>query len=80
MPTPGERKTVQSRILACAVDIWLTTVARNEAEWWRGFEPQRQGFGKRAAIGSLWRAPFPARFLGGKKSPCPIVDADSLGR
>ena len=54
MPSPGERKIVQSRILACAEDIGLTAVARNVAERRRGFEPQRHGFGKRAATGSVY--------------------------
>ena len=53
MPTPGEHKTVQARILAYAEAIHLrqgyggqvgwTIVSREEAEQRRGFEPQMTG-------------------------------------
>jgi hypothetical protein len=39
MPTPGEHKTVQSRILAYAAAIGWTVVSREEAEQRRGFDP-----------------------------------------
>jgi type I restriction enzyme, R subunit len=39
MPTPGEYKTVQSRILQYAEDIGWTYVPRAEAEKRRGFDP-----------------------------------------
>jgi type I restriction enzyme R subunit len=39
MPTPGEHKTVQARILAYAEAIGWTIVSREEAERRRGFEP-----------------------------------------
>lgn len=39
MPTPGEHKTVQSRILAYAEAIGWTFVSRDEAEQRRGFDP-----------------------------------------
>jgi type I restriction enzyme R subunit len=39
MPTPGEHKTVQSRILAYAQEIGWTFVSREEAERRRGFDP-----------------------------------------
>ena len=39
MPTPGEHKTVQSRILAYAEAIGWTVVPRAEAEQRRGFAP-----------------------------------------
>ena len=38
MPTPGEHKTVQSRILGCAEAIGWTFVPREEAEQRRGFD------------------------------------------
>jgi type I restriction enzyme R subunit len=40
MPTPGEHKTVQPRILGYAEAIGWTFVSREEAEQRRGFEPQ----------------------------------------
>ena len=43
MPTPGEYKTVQSRILAYAEAIGWTIVSREEAERRRGYEPQMTG-------------------------------------
>lgn len=39
MPTPGEHKTVQSRILAYAEAIGWTIVYREDAEQRRGFDP-----------------------------------------
>ncbi len=40
MPTPGEHKTVQARILAYAEAIGWTFVSREEAERRRGFDPE----------------------------------------
>ncbi len=39
MPTPGEHKTVQARIIAYAQQIGWTYVFRAEAERRRGFDP-----------------------------------------
>ncbi|MBP6421945.1 MAG: hypothetical protein KA271_03535 [Propionivibrio sp.] len=39
MPTPGELKTVQARILGYAEAIGWTLVSREEAEQRRGFDP-----------------------------------------
>ena len=39
MPTPGEHKTVQARILKYAEVIGWTVVSREEAEQRRGFDP-----------------------------------------
>jgi type I restriction enzyme R subunit len=39
MPTPGEHKTVQARILGYAEAIGWTIVSREEAEQRRGFDP-----------------------------------------
>jgi len=39
MPTPGEHKTVQARILAYAEAIGWIFVSREEAEQRRGFDP-----------------------------------------
>ena len=39
MPTPGEHKTVQARILAYAKAIGWSVVSRQEAEQRRGFNP-----------------------------------------
>jgi type I restriction enzyme R subunit len=39
MPTPGEHKTVQARILAYAEAIGWTVVSRQESERRRGFDP-----------------------------------------
>ncbi len=39
MPTPGEHKTVQARILEYAEAIGWTIVSREEAEQRRGFSP-----------------------------------------
>ena len=40
MPTPGEHKTVQARILEYAEAIGWTIVSREEAEQRRGFDPE----------------------------------------
>ena len=40
MPTPGEHKTVQARILEFAEAIGWTLVSREEAEQRRGFDPE----------------------------------------
>ncbi|NTU43996.1 MAG: HsdR family type I site-specific deoxyribonuclease [Chlorobiaceae bacterium] len=40
MPTPGEHKTVQARILAYAQEIGWAFVPREEAEMRRGFDPE----------------------------------------
>lgn len=39
MPTPGEHKTVQARILTYAQEIGWTYISREEAERRRGFDP-----------------------------------------
>ena len=39
MPTPGEHKTVQARILKYAQEIGWNFVPREEAEVRRGFDP-----------------------------------------
>ena len=41
MPTPGEHKTVQARILEYAENIGWTFVSREEAEQRRGFDPEK---------------------------------------
>ena len=38
MPTPGEHKTVQARILEYAESIGWTVVSREKAEQWRSFD------------------------------------------
>jgi len=40
MPTPGEHKTVQARILAYAEATGWTLVSREESEGRRGFDPK----------------------------------------
>ena len=45
MPTPGEHKTIQARILAYAKAIGWTIVSRVEAERRRGFNPQMAQMG-----------------------------------
>jgi type I restriction enzyme, R subunit len=40
MPTPGEHKTVQARILAYAQEIGWTFVPREEEERRQGFDPE----------------------------------------
>jgi hypothetical protein len=40
MQKPGEHKTVQARSLAYAQEIRCTVLPREEAEGWRGFDPE----------------------------------------
>jgi type I restriction enzyme R subunit len=54
MPTPGEHKTVQSRILQYAHDIGWTFVARDEAQRRRGFDPDGNTPEERARKASLF--------------------------
>ena len=49
MPTPGEHKTVQARILAYADEICWTYVPRGEAEKRRGFDHSRETPAEQAA-------------------------------
>ena len=44
MPTPGEHKTVQARVLAYAEAVGWTIVPREEAEHRRGFDPDTPYF------------------------------------
>ena len=53
MPTPGEHKTVQARILGYAEAIGWMFVPREEAEQRRGFDPDVQP-ADRAKNGSLF--------------------------
>ena len=53
MPTPGEHKTVQARILAYAQELGWALVPREEAERRRGFDAAAQG-GERARNASLF--------------------------
>ncbi len=46
MPTPGEHKTVQARILAYAEAIGWTIVSREEAERRRGIATMTNGEGR----------------------------------
>jgi len=55
MPTPGEHKTVQARILSYADSIGWTIVSREEAEQRRGFDPEVPP-ADRAKNGSLFFA------------------------
>jgi type I restriction enzyme R subunit len=50
MPTPGEHKSVQGRILAYAQEIGWSYVSRKEAERRRGFSPLSPGGGPEAAV------------------------------
>lgn len=43
MPTPGEHKTVQARILAYAKEVGWAVVSREEAERRRGFNLEATG-------------------------------------
>lgn len=43
MPTPGEHKTVQARILAYAQELGWAVVPREEVERRRGFDAAAQG-------------------------------------
>ena len=53
MPSPGEHKTVQARILQYAEDIGWSVVSREEAELRRGFDPEA-GSNERARGVSLF--------------------------
>ncbi|MBL8002676.1 MAG: hypothetical protein JNL05_12020 [Flavobacteriales bacterium] len=53
MPTPGEHKTVQARILAYAQELGWAVVPREEAERRRGFDAAAQG-SERARNASLF--------------------------
>ncbi len=53
MPTPGEHKTVQARILAYAQELGWSLVPREEAERRRGFDATAQG-SERARNASLF--------------------------
>ena len=50
MPTPGEHKTVQARILAYAQENGWSYVSRNEAEQRRGFTSIPRGRGPETAV------------------------------
>jgi type I restriction enzyme R subunit len=52
MPTPGEHKTVQARIIAYAQQIGWTYVPRAEAEARRGFDPEKRAPAEQAADAS----------------------------
>src|SRR5438445_6490859 len=52
MPTPGEYKTVQARILAYAEEIGWTYVPRGEAEARRGFDHSKATPAEQAAEAS----------------------------
>src|SRR5437660_2404023 len=52
MPTPGEYKTVQARILAYAQEIGWTYVPRSEAQKRRGFDDSRGTSAEQAAEAS----------------------------
>ncbi len=54
MPTPGEHKTVQARILAYAQEIGWRLVSRAEAEKRRGFDPDGATPEERARPASLY--------------------------
>ncbi len=54
MPTPGEHKTVQARILKYAQEIGWTYVPRAEAEARRGFDPTGATPEERARAASLF--------------------------
>jgi type I restriction enzyme, R subunit len=54
MPSPGEHKTVQARILAYAQEIGWTFVPRDEAERRRGFDPDAAIPEERARHASLF--------------------------
>jgi len=68
MPTPGEHKTVQARILAYAQEIGWTYVSRAEGEQRRGFDTEATTAEERAwraslYFGELTRCPRPAGSL-----------------
>jgi type I restriction enzyme R subunit len=54
MPTPGEHKTVQARILAYAQEIGWRYVSRRDAEARRGFDPDGATPEDRARTASLY--------------------------
>ena len=54
MPTPGEHKTVQARILKYAQEIGWKFVSRAEAEARRGFDPDGATPEDRARTASLY--------------------------
>jgi hypothetical protein len=54
MPTPGEHKTVQARILAYAEEIGWTVVSRAEAQQRRGFDMAKATPAEQAARASLY--------------------------
>ena len=54
MPTPGEQKTVQARILHYAQEIGWTYVSLAEAERWRGFDADGATPEERARKASLF--------------------------
>ena len=54
MPSPGEYKTVQSRIIAYAQEIGWAYVPREEAERRRGFDPDGATAEDRARLASLY--------------------------
>jgi type I restriction enzyme R subunit len=54
MPTPGEHKTVQGRILAYAQEIGWVFVPRAEAEARRGFDPGGSTPEERARTAALY--------------------------
>jgi len=54
MPTPGEHKTVQSRILQYAQDIGWSYVPRDEAQRRRGFDPEGSTPQERARKAALF--------------------------
>ena len=54
MPTPGEHKTVQARILEYAQEIGWKLVSRAEAELRRGFDPDGATLEDRARTASLF--------------------------
>src|SRR3990172_1720528 len=54
MPTPGEHKTVQARILKYAQEIGWSYIPRAEAEAWRGFDTAAATPEERARKASLY--------------------------
>jgi type I restriction enzyme R subunit len=64
MPSPGEYKTVQARILAYAQEIGWSFVAREEAERRRGFGPHPNPLPEDGARGLAERAQKASLFFG----------------
>jgi type I restriction enzyme, R subunit len=64
MPSPGEYKTVQARILAYAQEIGWTFVPRDEAERRRGFGPHPNPLPEDGARGIAERAQKASLFFG----------------